>query len=302
MISITRCFQDIRLFKAVTGTTYAEFHALLPDFEAALTGQKRTHNPRRLRQEGGGRPHTLITAHEKLFFILFYVKCYATFDVLGWLFDVNRSQPQRWVKTYLPVLEAALGRKAVLPARKLHSVEEFLRRFPRVKEVFVDGTERPIRRPSGNDAQKPYFSGKKKGHRVKNVAVTTRRKRILVLGRTLPGSVHDKTGANADDLFEHLPEEVLVHIDLAFLGVPKEQPQLTMSLPEKKPKGKPLSPEAKARNRHKAQHRVLVEHAFGGVKRFRAVAAVFRNTLEDYADRMMLVACGLWNLHVDMAA
>lgn len=302
MLNITRCFQDLRIFKAVTGMTYAEFQALLPDFERALAAHKQRATPTRLRQTGGGRKHTLLTGHEKVFFILFYIKCYATFDVLAWLFDVDRAQPQRWVKAYLPLLEAALGRKAVLPKRKIASVEEFLRCFPQVKEVFVDGTERPIRRPSGNDAQKPYFSGKKKGHRVKNVAITTRRKRILVLGTTLPGSVHDKTGANEDELFDHLPEDVLVHIDLAFLGVPKEQPQLSMSLPEKKPKGKPLSPEAKARNRHKAQQRVLVEHAFGGVKRFRAVADVFRNNLENYADRMMLVACGLWNLHVDMAA
>jgi hypothetical protein len=302
MINITRCFQDIRLFKAVTGMTYPEFQALLPDFEAALRDQQQRATPTRRRQEGGGRRHTLLTVREKVFFILFYVKCYATFDVLGWLFDVDRCQPQRWVSTYLPVLEAALGRKAVLPKRKIQSVEEFLRCFPQVKEVFVDGTERPIRRPSGKDAQKPYYSGKKKGHRVKNVVVTTRHKRVLVLGKTRPGSVHDKTGANEDELFAHLPDDVLVHIDLAFLGVPKEQPHLKVSLPEKKPKGKALSLEAKERNRHKARHRVLVEHAIGGAKRFRAVADVFRNNLEDYADRMMLVACGLWNLHVDMAA
>lgn len=302
MINITRCFQDLRLFKAVTGVTYAEFQALLPDFEAALEKQTRQRTPIRRRQEGGGRKHTLLTVREKLFFILFYVKCYATFDVLGWLFDVDRSQPQRWVKTYLPVLEAALGRKAVLPARKICRVEEFLRRFPKVKDVFVDGTERPVRRPSGHEAQKPYYSGKKKGHRVKNIAVTDPSTRILVLSDTLPGHIHDKTGANAQGMFDPIPNDVPIHIDLAFLGVPKEQPEKTFSMPEKKPKGKTLSLEAKGRNRQKARRRGLVEHAVGGVKRFRAVADVFRNNLEDYADRMMLVACGLWNLHVDMAA
>ena len=29
MVNITRCFDDLRLFKAVTGMTYAEFEALL---------------------------------------------------------------------------------------------------------------------------------------------------------------------------------------------------------------------------------------------------------------------------------
>jgi hypothetical protein len=150
-----------------------------------------------------------------------------------------------------------------------------------VKEVFVDGTERPIRRPSGNAAQKPFYSGKKKGHRVKNIAVTDSAKRILVLSNTLPGKIPDKTGANHEGIFDPIPPDVPVHIDLAFLGVPKEQPDGEFWIPEKKPKGKDLSPEAKARNREKARQRVLVEHAFGGVKRVRAVTDVFRNNLEE---------------------
>lgn len=302
MINITRCFQDIRLFQAVTGTTYAEFNALLPDFERALANTPTPDDPPRQRQKGGGRHHRLATGREKLFFILFYVKCYATFDVLGWLFDVDRAQPHRWFMAYLPVLEAALGHKAVLPDRKIASVEEFLRRFPRVKEVFVDGTERPIRRPTGKDAQKPYYSGKKKGHRVKNGVVTTPEKRIILLTETFAGHIHDTTGANQYGVFDAIPPEVCVHLDLGFLGVPAEHPEGLFSIPEKKPKGRPLSDEAKARNRTKAQRRVLVEHAIGGVKRFRAVSETVRNAVATVADRFMLIACGLWNLHVDMAA
>lgn len=301
MINITRCFQDIRLLKAVTGMTYPEFNAVLPHFVDALCQEQKTATPPRRRQVGGGRRHTLVTSRENLFFMVFYVKCYATFDVLAWLFDVDRAQTHRWVTAYLPILEAALGRKAVLPARKIASVEEFLRRFPQVKEVFVDGTERPLRRPTGQDAQKPYYSGKKKGHRVKNIVMTDPRKRVLVLSDTFPGHTHDKTGANEQAIFEPIPEDVQVHIDLGFWGVPTEHPQGTFSIPEKKPKGRPLTDEAKARNREKARRRVLVEHALGGVKRFRAVVDALRNRLKKFADRLMLVACGLWNLHVEMA-
>jgi hypothetical protein len=302
MIKITRCFQDIRLFKAVTGMTYPEFNTLLPEFEVVLTKQKNAEQRTRHRQEGGGRKHTLRGGCEKLFFIIFYVKCYATFDVLAWLFEVDRAQTQRWVTTYLPVLEGALGRKAVLPERKIASVEEFLCQFPQVKEVFVDGTERPIRRPTGKDRQKRYYSGKKKGPRVKNLAMTDPTKRILVFSKTFPGHTHDKTGANEQAIFEPIPKEVLVHIDLGFLGVPKEHPEGRFSLPDKKPKGQALSADAKTRNQEKARRRVLVEHAFGGVKRFRAVTDVLRNALDVFADRLMLVACGLWNFHVEMAA
>jgi hypothetical protein len=302
MINITRCFQDIRLFKAVTGMTYAEFNALVPAFDAARRRDKLTDILPRQRREGGGRKHTLVTGREKLFFIVFYVKCYATFDILAWLFAVDRAQTHRWVTTYLPVLEAALGRKAVLPERKIASVEEFLRRLPQINEVFVDGTERPIRRPTGHDHQRPYYSGKKKGHRVKNIIVTDERKRVLVVSDTFPGHTHDKTGANEQAIFDPIAKEVLVHIDLGFLGIPKECPEGTFSLPEKKPKGRALPEDAKARNQEKARRRVLVEQALGGVKRFRAVADVLRNALDVFADRLMLVACGLWNFHVEMAA
>lgn len=101
MLNIARCVQDRRLLKAVTGMPPAEFAAIFPAFCDALH-QPMTGTPRR-RQPGGGRKHTLSTGREKLFFILFYVKCYATFDVLAWLFDVDRAQTYRWVTTFLPV-------------------------------------------------------------------------------------------------------------------------------------------------------------------------------------------------------
>ena len=61
------------------------------------------------------------------------------------------------------VLEAALGQKMVLPERKLDSIEAFLERFPGVKRVMIDGTERPIQRPQDPEQQQLNYSGKKKG-------------------------------------------------------------------------------------------------------------------------------------------
>ncbi|GAK49340.1 transposase IS5 family protein [Candidatus Moduliflexus flocculans] len=151
----------------------------------------------------------------------------------------------------------------------------------------MDGTERPIRRPSGQDAQRPYYSGKKKGHRV------------IVLSETFSGHIHDKTGATDYGMLTPIPDDVLIHSDLGFLGVPKDRPKGTFSLPEKKPKGRLLPDEANARNREKARRLVLVEHALGGVKRFRAVDTL-RNSVKIFADRFMLIACGRWNLRVDM--
>ena len=63
------------------------------------------------------------------------------------LFDVDHSQAHYWVHKLQPILEQTLSREMVLPERKLRSVEQFLQKFPKVKRVMIDGTERPIQRP-----------------------------------------------------------------------------------------------------------------------------------------------------------
>jgi hypothetical protein len=79
------------------------------------------------------------------------------------LFNFDRSCAHEWVHRLLPVLETTLGCKQVLPVRQLRSVEEFLERFSDVKEVILDGTERPVQRPKNPEKQKEHYSGKKKG-------------------------------------------------------------------------------------------------------------------------------------------
>ncbi|MEH2125242.1 helix-turn-helix domain-containing protein [Nostoc sp.] len=115
----------------------------------------------RKRSVGGGRKPRLQRVEDKLFFILFYFKCYPTFDVAGVLFDLHRSRAHRWMLRLQPLLETVLGKKMVLPERKLESIEEFIARFPYAQEVMIDGTERLIQRPKDEEKQKSHYSGKK---------------------------------------------------------------------------------------------------------------------------------------------
>ena len=62
-----------------------------------------------------------------------------------------------------------MGYKQVLPIRKLSRLEEFIERFPEVKTVIVDGTERPVQRPKDAQRQKEHYSGKKKRHTRKHI-------------------------------------------------------------------------------------------------------------------------------------
>jgi hypothetical protein len=90
----------------------------------------------------------------------------------------------------LPALEQALGYAVVLPERRIDQVESFFTRFPLVKDLFLDGTERRIRRPQDTGRQKRHYSGKKR-HTHNNLLLTDADRRVLALSPTHPGARHD---------------------------------------------------------------------------------------------------------------
>lgn len=154
MLNLERILNQDRLMRAMTGLNRNAFDALLPSFSQAYEQRASKPQAERKRAFGGGRKATLRTIEQKLFYILLYCKCYPTFDLLSVLFNFDRSCAWDWVHGLLPVLEAALGYKQALPARKIRSIEEFVERFPEVKEVIVDGTERPVQRPKDSQKQR----------------------------------------------------------------------------------------------------------------------------------------------------
>ncbi len=114
MLDIKRAFKNDRLMRALTGLNLAAFERLLPSFSAAYE-EAHPVSKMRKRSPGGGRKANLRQMSDKLFFVLFYFKCYPTFDLAGLLFDFDRSQANRWLHRLQPVLEAALGKEMVLP-------------------------------------------------------------------------------------------------------------------------------------------------------------------------------------------
>jgi hypothetical protein len=299
MLNIERAFQSPRALQALTGVSRAEFAQLEKRFTTVVSEQRGQRRYKRM--PGAGRKHTLRALPAKLFFILFYLKCYPTFDVAGILFEVDRSRACRWVGEWLPLLEVVLGRAAVLPARQIRSVEEFLQRFPQVHDLFLDGTERPTQRPQKARRQRARYSGKKKRHTVKNVIGSDATKRIMLLGETHGGRVHDYPLLQASGWLPQLPEGLRLWVDRGFQGIEQAAPQLVVFQPRKKPRGGRLPQWAQALNGLTAKVRVLAEHAIGGVKRLRCLTDVYRNRRKALEDHLMVVGCGLWNLHLQQA-
>lgn len=299
MLNIQRALENDRLLRALTGLNRKAFDALCEVFGRVYQERLENDPKPRQRARGGGRKARLQSMESKLFFILFYFKCYPTFDVLGFLFDLERGRSHRWVHRLQGIVEAALGRKLVLPERKLESMEQFLERFPEVKAVIFDGTERPVQRPKDREQQKEHYSGKKKRHTRKHITGSTRNKRVLILTNAQPGKIHDKRQLEEADLVRNIPDEVAVEGDLGFQGLQNEF--VTIHLPHKKPRGKALTEQQKQENKEFSAQRVVCEQAHAGMKRYGAVSAIYRNRVTDFDAHLMLTAAGLWNFYLEAA-
>ena len=299
MLNIEHILRQERLVRAMTGLNLKAFKALEQNFEEAYQQSLTKPEKERKRKQGGGRKATLRTTKAKMLYILMYMKCYPTFDLMGVLFNFDRSCAHDWVHRLLPVLEATLGEKQVLPERKINSIAEFLEKFPEVKEVIIDGTERPVQRPKDAEKQTENYSGKKKRHTRKHTTGSTRKKRVILLSKARGGKVHDKKQLDEEEWVENIPDEVVIAGDLGFQGLQNEF--VNVHLPHKKPRGKELTEAQKEENREFSCQRVVCEHAHAGIKRCRSVTDVYRNRVPDFDDRLMLNATGLWNFYLDAA-
>ena len=298
-MKINHIFTNERQGKALTGVSKAEFEALLPTFTQCLTQHRYHIKPNRKRAVGGGQKGSLPTTADKLAFILMYLKIYPTYDVLAFLTDRQRSKCCESVQLLLPVLQMTLGRKLVLPKRKITSVDEFFRLFPEAKEVFLDGTERRVQKPKNLKKRAKLYSGKKKATTRKTIVVSNAKRQILILTPTKSGRRHDKRIADKFQIVQNIPSEVTVWTDTGFQGIQHGHSNTVM--PTKATKKKPLTFDQKQNNRTIAGIRVLSEHAIGGMKRLKAAADVYRNKLSNLDDTFNLLAAGLWNFHLEQA-
>lgn len=289
-----------RLCASLTGLRTSEFNDLVPQFANNYKEYWIKLRNDRERKVGAGRKGKLPTIEEKLFAVLMYLKVYPTFDVFGFHIGCNRSQAKRRIDTLFPVLEMTLKRKLVLPERKIASVEEFQRLFPEIKEVMVDATERKIQRPKNKKRQNKTYSGKKKIHARKNIVISDRNKKVLLVSPTRSARRHDKRMADRDILFERIPKDVEVFVDTGFIGV--KQKHSNTFIPQKRTKGKPLTDEQKQWNKLVSSIRVPIEHAIGGMKRYSTVTQTFRNKKLQLADTFILLSAGLWNYHLQFSS
>jgi len=313
-MNISRALNTDRILRATTGMSTGRLDSLVEDVDKCLEKEKQLRyergikNGERERKSGGGRKGQLETTRDKVFFCLFYFKCYPTFDLLGLIFDLDGSNACRNIHKIIPIIRKALGEAMVLPKRKISTEEELFEMFPEVHDLIIDGTERQIPRPKDKDKQKENYSGKKKRHTKKNTVIVDEGKQIRYLGPTVEGKKHDY-GSFKDEFPTQPPPkpppdtmkpkgDFRFFGDLGYTGIKKDFPWINSIIPWKTPKGGKLTEEEKVVNKLISGVRVRVEHAIGGVKRFGIISGIFRNRTKKLDDDVMEVACGLWNYYL----
>lgn len=291
---------DNRSSQANIGLSPEEFYKLLPFFDVEIQRSKRKRKKKN--KKNAGRKSKLNTSEKKMYYALYYLKTYPTFDVLGGIFGMDRGTACKWAHRYVDTLLEALVKADVIPKTKIKSREEFIEFFPELKIVITDGTERRKRRPKNKDEQRKYYSGKKKCHTIKNVCIGDKNKRIIYVSKTYPGKEHDKTIFLNEKLYNFLPDYIKALFDLGFEGLEKDCPDMKNIIkPTKRKKGqKELSKTVAKKNRKISSKRVVIENAFAGVKRLKVTWDIFRNRKKKFCDKVFWIACGIWNFHLAM--
>lgn len=284
-----------RTWNALIGINQKEFDTLLPLFSNAWQTFLAT-KPNRKRRPGAGIKGVLPGATEKLFFALMYLKIYPTFDVMGFMWGTDRTRAHKWTHKLLPILEHGLHISGHLPKRKITSVEEFFKAFPEAKDVFVDGTERPVQKPKNQKRRKKLYSGKKKGTMRKNIVMSNEKRKILYLSKTRSGRRHDRRIFDKDHIARTIPDDVTAWVDTGFKGMETIHPNTQM--PKKRTKNHPLTPEEKENNRIISGIRIVAEHVHAGMKRLKAATDIYRNRKSNFDDLLVVLSAGVWNFHL----
>jgi DDE superfamily endonuclease len=89
------------------------------------------------------------------------------------------------------------------------------------------------------------------------------------------------------------PPGSYLYLDMGFQGFILAD--VTMIQPKKKPRGGELTPPEKAANRLIASLQIHIEHAIGGVKRYRMVKDKIRLLKDGIRDSIVETCCGLHN-------
>jgi len=289
-------------FRSLTGMAPAEFDHLLTTFRAAHDRHRRHRRTTRRgqprqRAAGAGHPHRHDDRH-RLLMALVWLRIYPTYELLGFFFGLHKRNAQLNVRAVLAILDTVDDFPFDRPGRdrkKLGSLTEVMAAFPEVR-VIIDSKEQRVNRPTGYDAQKPYYSGKKKAHTVKTQVVVDPCGRIEGVSDSVPGGAnHDLPLLCGSGVLERLADGEAAMMDKAYVGVRNYYPDTPVVVPFKASRGHPLTVDQEAFNRGVARCRIVVEPTMAQLNRFPVLRQVFRGQQRQRHGQVIRVVATLVN-------
>jgi len=251
--------------------------------------------PKIEKESGAGHKFDLPLKDRILMFLMYY-RMYTTYDMLGMIFDLDKSNVCRDIRYMEPAIKQSIPipAKKYTDSKKISNMPQLLEFFPDLIAI-TDGTEQQIPRPKDKRKRKTHYSGKKNKHTVQN-QITVNLDGIIIHKSThSPGSHHDYKIYKSKH--PTLPEELLQFYDLGYVGIEKDFPDQISILPYKKKKGKELTISQKEWNKLQSKIRINVEHVIAQIKKFRINREVFRNKLCRY-DMVSEIVCGIVNFKI----
>ena len=295
-----------RQFKSTTGYSKEEFKELYACYEEMYISENGEKYEDYIKDMD--EPPALKTLESSLFFVLFQLKNDLVFDTYGAIFGMNGSTAHNNFKKYRILLEKTLKKKAVYPKREFKSVEEFETHLYGEDDLLFDGTENRIERPQDYDLQKDVYSGKKNCHTDSAMVLSNKKKWIFYLSWLYCGSVHDfgifKNEFNPEEKWFN---KFNVILDLGFVGFDKFYDAKELFIGFKKPRKSKKNPnppeltkEQKDWNKLVSKKRIYVEHAIGGMKRFRILINRCRLKCYKNKNEIIGVCAALWNFKLHL--
>ena len=146
----------------------------------------------------------------------------------------------------------------------------------------------------------------KKTHVKKVLLLSNKKRKILYISKLYTGAKHD-FGMMKTEFSPDLPwfSSFSLFLDSGFQGIDDLYQTKELKITFKRSRAKKgekseLSPEQKQHNKAVSKERIFVEHAIGGLKRFRILYNRIRLKHDQTLNRIINVTAGLWNLYLDL--
>ncbi|WP_425288978.1 IS5 family transposase [Spiroplasma endosymbiont of Clivina fossor] len=267
-------YKDENEFYSLIGIKYKTFMKMVEILKEGEAKQKQI----------GGRPNKL-SIEQRLLMTLEYWKEYSTYRIIAKKYNISHVSCIRnifWVENTL-----IKNSHFHIPGKKI-----LLENKGTTNNLLaIDATEIPIERIKKN--LKLLFSGKKRQHSLKSQIIIDLFNNKIISVDFCYGSTHDyKLFLKSNTLIN--PKLELI-ADSGYQGL--QNVHKNTLLPIKKSKNNPLNPDKKEYNSFLSKVRIVIEHVFARLKRFKILVYRYRNKIRRFGLRFNLIS-GIYNFEL----